>query len=62
MDKKQHFNKKQNIKFTMLPQVDAKGRLGICLRQQCQFLTLTFLLKTILWEGTIKNKAECHQC
>jgi hypothetical protein len=47
MDQKQCLNNKQNIELTMLPQADAKGRLGICLRQQCQFLMLAFLLKTI---------------
>ena len=60
-DQKERFNKKQNVELTMLPQADDKGRLGICLRQQCQFLTLAFLLKTFFLDGTTKNKAECHQ-
>jgi len=49
-DQKQRFNKKQNVELKMLPQVDAKERLGICWRQQYPFLTLAFLLKTIFFE------------
>jgi hypothetical protein len=48
----------------MLPQVAARGStasLGLRLRQQCQFLTLSGLLTLFFLEEIVKNKGDRHQ-
>jgi hypothetical protein len=54
--------------LTALSQAEAKGgtrhilaSLGLHLMQRCQYLMLSFLLKSIFLEGIDKNK-DCHQC
>jgi len=36
--------------------------LGLSLRQHCQFLTLSIVVKNISLEGFDENKRDCHQC
>jgi hypothetical protein len=66
VDRKQRVNKKQNVEIDS----SASNRVQVTymlaslsdhLRQHCQFLTLSFFVKTHFLRS-VKNKGDCHQC
>jgi hypothetical protein len=48
------------LKSTVPPQAEAEGSacLGLCLRQHCQFLTLAFFVKKIIFEKELIKAAD----
>jgi len=67
VDHKQHVNKKQNVEIDSSASNRVQGKymlasLGVRLRQNCQFFNYPFLLKSIFWERSVKNKGDCYQC